>query len=269
MLIRIGLVLVLGLATVTSGFAQENAPQGVAAPSVSQGLVPFSSDEGLARLSRSDARVNFPALANQFEAEYVGALCGPASAAIVLNAVFGRDKDLPRDRSRFRPDDLKFVPSRIDVSVPRFTQDNVLDKGSKTRAEVFGAPIVIDGKETHDYGFQLRQLDALLCANGAATRLVVVSADRDEAAIRSDLIDSLKRRGEYVIVNYQRKLVGQDGPPHISPLGAYDAGSDSFLVLDVNPSRADWTWVPAATLIKAMGTFDTVENRGYIVVERR
>ena len=44
-------------------------------------LLPFASDEGLARLVRSDAKVNFPALANQFEAEYNGTFCGPASAA--------------------------------------------------------------------------------------------------------------------------------------------------------------------------------------------
>ncbi len=231
--------------------------------------MPFSSDEGLARLSRSDARVNFPALANEFEAEYVGAFCGPASAAMVLNAVFGVDKNLPRDRSRLRPEDFRFIPPGFDPTEPRFTQDNVLNKGPKTRAQVFGEPVLINGKEVHDFGFQLHQLDDLLQANGVKTRLVVVSNDSDEQAIRSDLIASLKRRGDYVIVNYLRKAAGQDGPPHISPLGAYDAQSDSFLVLDVNPSRVGWTWIPSASLIRAMRTFDTVENRGYIVVEGR
>ena len=85
--------------------------------------------------------------------------------------------------------------------------------------------------------------------------------------IRADLVGNLKRRGDYVIVNYQRKAVGQQGPPHISPLSAYDDQSDSFLVLDVNPASASWMWMPIATLIKGMRTFDTVENRGYILVE--
>ena len=40
----------------------------------------------------------------------------------------------------------------------------------------------------------------------------------------------------------------------------------SFLVLDVNPAAAGWVWMPAATLIKGMRTFDTVENRGYVLV---
>ena len=72
-----------------------------------------------------------------------------------------------------------------------------------------------------------------------------------------------------MIVNYRREDVGQRGGGHISPLGAYDADSDSFLVLDVNPTSAGWVWMPTATLIKGMRTFDTLENRGYILVESR
>ena len=83
--------------------------------------------------------------------------------------------------------------------------------------------------------------------------------------IRADLIENLTHPGDYVIISYLREAVGQPGPGHISPLGAYDAEFDSFLVLDVNPSRAGWVWMPTATLIKGMRTFDTVENRGYIV----
>jgi hypothetical protein len=40
-------------------------------------------------------------------------------------------------------------------------------------------------------------------------------------------------------------------------------------VMDVNPTSAGWVWIPSATLVKAMRTFDTVENRGYVVVETR
>ncbi|HJW81556.1 MAG TPA: phytochelatin synthase family protein, partial [Acidiferrobacterales bacterium] len=78
-----------------------------------------------------------------------------------------------------------------------------------------------------------------------------------------------KRRGDYVIANYWRQAVGQQGGGHISPLAAYDPESDSFLVLDVNPASAGWVWMPTLTLIKGMRTFDKVENRGYIHVESR
>ena len=36
--------------------------------------------------------------------------------------------------------------------------------------------------------------------------------------------------------------------------------------MDVNPNRAPWVWVGADALIAAMRTFDTVENRGYLLI---
>jgi hypothetical protein len=68
------------------------------------------------------------------------------------------------------------------------------------------------------------------------------------------------------VVNYFRPVLGQKGGGHISPLGAYDKASDSFLILDVNPNGHTWVWVPAPLLIKSMRTRDVVENRGYLLV---
>lgn len=237
------------------------------ATSVSLALTPFASEDGLARLARSDAKVNFPALANEFEAEYNGAFCGPASAAIVLNAIRIRSDDAPRDKSRLRPEDLQYTPAGLDLTVPRFTQDSVIAKGKKTRAQVFGEPVTIDGKDVHDFGYQARQLDEMLRANGLTTRLVIVDGGKSEDEIRRDLVANLSRKGDYAIVAYLRKAVGQPGFGHISPLGAYDAQSDSFLVLDVNPSTAGWVWMPTSILVKGMRTFDTIENRGYVLIE--
>ena len=56
---RIALAMLLATAQLPPAFALDNA-----ATSVVQDLVPFSSDEGLVRLARSTAKVDFPALAN-------------------------------------------------------------------------------------------------------------------------------------------------------------------------------------------------------------
>src|SRR5215467_6318244 len=246
-----------------SATSAEDAP----AAKIPQELIPFSSDEGLVRLARATAKVDFPALANQFEAQSNPAFCGPTTAAIVLNAIRGRSADLPRDRSRLRDEDLRYVPKNYDPTIPRFTQDNVITKGQKTRAQVLGEPLTINGKQVSDYGYEIRQLDEMLRANGATTRLTIVDNNKVEQDIRNELVESLKRRGNYVIVAYKRDAVGQRGGGHISPLGAYDAESDSFLVLDVNPASAGWVWMPTATLVRGMRTFDTVENRGYILIQ--
>lgn len=229
-------------------------------------LVAFGSNEGMARLVRSNAKVDFPDLANQFESQSNGFFCGPTSAAIVLNAIFHQRLDLPRDRSRLSTWDLQHIPSTVDPTLPRFTQDNVISKGSKTRAQVFGEPLTIDGQLTRDGGYQIRQLDEMLAANGVATRLTIVDDAAEVSEIRKALVNNLRRQGDYVIVAYQRSAAGQNGGGHISPLAAYDEESDSFLVLDVNPSKASWVWMPATALIKGMRTFDRVENRGFIEV---
>ena len=107
---RLVLALMLATAQISGTIAEDVPPE-----SVGQGLVPFSANEGLARLARSTANVDFPALANQFEAQSNPAFCGPTSAA--LNAVRGRSPDLPRDRSRLREEDLRYVPKNYDPQV--------------------------------------------------------------------------------------------------------------------------------------------------------
>ena len=239
------------------------------AAAVDQGLVAFASDEGLARLARSNAKVDFALLANQFEAQLNGAFCGPTSAAIVLNTVRNRSADLPRDHGRLKPDDLRHLPVGADPIVPRYTQDNVITSGAKTRAQVLGEPMLINGTAKRDFGYQLRQFEQMLRANGPVTRAVVVDDRKPDDEVRADLVANLSHAGDYAIVNYRREAVGQSGGGHISPLGAYDAASESVLVLDVNPAAAGWVWMPLSTLVKGMRTFDTVENRGYVLVSAR
>jgi len=260
---RFGLAIMLAMALASNALGL-NATTDQLIP-----LVLFASDEGLARLARSTAKADFPALVNQFEPQSNAAFCGPTSAAIVLNAIKGRSSELPRDRSRLHSEDLKFLPGGFDLTLPRFTQDNVIEKGPKTRSQVLGEPVRINGKSTPDFGYQIRQLDELLKLNGLATHLVIVNDRKLETDIRTDLVQNLRTAGNYVIVNYKRSAVGQQGGGHVSPVGAYDQLSDSFLVLDVNPTNAGWVWMPTSVLVKGMRTFDTIENRGYILVDLR
>lgn len=261
-LARIGLAVWFASTLIAYAPARAEAP-----PTLATELTAFASDEGIARLARSAAKADFPTLANQFEAQSNAAFCGPTTAAIVLNAIHSGSRDLPRDRSRLREEDFKYTPSGFDLTLPRFTQDNVIARGAKTRAQILGEPVNIGGKQIQDYGYQTRQLDELFRAHGLHTRLVIVDERQSDEEIRAELVENLRRRGDYVVVTYSRKAVGQEGGGHISPLAAYDAESDSFLVLDVNPARAGWLWIPTATLIRGMRTFDTVENRGYILIQ--
>jgi hypothetical protein len=230
-------------------------------------VISFNSDEGLQRLIRSSAKSDFAVLANHFEAQSNRAFCGPTTAAIILNSVFAKSSSLPRDSSRIQPADLKNLNPGFDLTVARFTQETVIQKGQKTRAQILGEPLLIDGKMMRDGGYQLRQFNEMLQANQLKTKLIVVSNQMELNEVREDFIKNLQTAGDYLVVNYRREEVGQSGGAHISPIGAYDSASDSVLILDVNPAAHSWVWIPLSSLFKAMKTFDKVENRGYVLIE--
>jgi len=230
-------------------------------------LVPFTSAEAQQRLERSHHKADFFALVNQFESQEHMGNCGPTSSVIVLNAL--RDSSFPGkpvDEALFPAEYRAGLPPSMTPVMPRYTQGTFFDarfEKVKPKARFFGAPAA-DG--SRDPGLQLRQLHGILLEHGLSATLRVVDDAFDAAIVRRELLKNLETPGDYVLVSYTRAALGQPGAGHISPLAAYDAQSDSVLVLDVNPSRAPFVWVPMDALIAAMRTKDTVENRGYLLI---
>lgn len=235
------------------------------------GLVPFASEASMERLSRSRHKVDFFTLANHFEGQEHGGMCGPTSAVIVLNALRADapPDEKPVDRSRFPEEYRARLPPQFSPDHHRYTQGAFFDDprvaAVKTESQFYGEPP--PGATAPDPGMQLRQLHEILRALELDSTIRVLDDRVSDADARAELIASLARPGDYVIVNYHRPALDQKGGGHLSPLAAYDEASDSFLVLDVNPNEGKtWVWVPAARLLAAMRTFDTVENRGYLIV---
>ena len=230
-------------------------------------LVEWESGESTKRISRSSHKMDFFPLSNHFISQDNRIFCGPVSSAIVLNALrLGKKEGLPRDRRSIAEDEMAWLPQGADPFFGKYTPYNVLNDWTKTRLEVLGRPILIDGDPKSDYGLQLRQLAQVLRSHGLRVMTRVVDGSADPAAIRREIAANLATGDNFVLVNYARRALGQQGGGHISPLGAYDERSDSFLIMDVNPNRAPWVWVRSDDLIAAMRTFDTVENRGYLLV---
>ena len=72
-----------------------------------------------------------------------------------------------------------------------------------------------------------------------------------------------------MIVNYLRKAIGQEKGGHISPLAAYDADADRFLILDVSRYKYPPVWVAVSDLFAAMSTTDPDNQnrtRGYVLI---
>ena len=254
----------LGLLLVLSGCASTTK---VSDKKTDATLVEWTSQESQDRFARAQAKADFFVLSNHFTSQDNGIFCGLASSSIVLNALqLGSDK-IPQDKSSIQNTEAKYLPEGYNPFFAKYTQNNVLNKNTKSKLAVLGEPIDIKGEKKKDYGLQLEQLAQVLSANGAKVRKAVVSDELEAEKIKNDLITNLSNAADFVLVNYKRSELGQKGGGHISPLGGYDKKSDSFLIMDVNPNKAPWVWVKADTLIKAMRTFDTVENRGYVVVQ--
>ena len=238
--------------------------------STEQLIIGWGSPEGIARLEESKYKIDFFKLANHFESQHNKIFCGPTSAAIVLNSLRIRHDSvhIPEDKSLLGPADLKYLSSKTwSPFFARYTQNNVFLNSPKSRELVLGEVILNSkGKAKKDRGFQLRQLGELFKAHGLNTQVRVVSQEIDAEMIKTEIIQNLKTANDYVVINYKRTVLNQPGGGHISPLGAYHKASDSFLVLDVTPNKADWIWVKADLLLSAMRTFDTEENRGYLLV---
>ena len=230
-------------------------------------LIEWNTEESGNRLSRSSHKKDFFPLSNHFVSQENKIFCGLASSAIVLNALrLGHKKGLPQDKQSIEKQERSWLPLGFNPFLEKYTAHNILNNQTKKKTEILGKPIKIKGKMKKDYGLQLRQLAQVLRSHQLSVTLRVVDDTMDTETIKQEIIKNLITERDFILVNYSRKSLGQKGGGHISPLGAYDRKSNSFLIMDVNPNKAPWVWVPAQNLIEAMRTFDTIENRGYLLI---
>jgi glutathione-S-conjugate glycine hydrolase len=205
-------------------------------------LIDLRSHQGEDLLRESDAYEAFVPLSVNFVTQENQAFCGVASIVMVLNAM-----QLPA------PSVPAYDPYHT------FTQDNFLNE--KTEA-------ILPREVLSNQGMTLDQLGALLATQPVKVE-VHHAADSSLDAFRKVARDYLGAEGRFVIVNYLRKAIGQEKGGHISPLAAYDAETDRFLILDVSRYKYPPVWVMASQLFDAMNTTDSDnqnKTRGFVLV---
>ncbi len=205
-------------------------------------LVDGASDAGAALLVESEAREAYFPLAANFLTQKNQAFCGVASMVMILNALRVPAPEVP-----------EYLPYRT------FTQDNVLN--ASTEAIVPQATIL-------QKGMTLDQLGAVFAVQPVAVT-VRHAADSSLDSFRTEARGALSTRGQFVVVNYLRKAMGQQTGGHFSPLAAYDAETDRFLILDVARYKYPPVWVTASDLFAAMNTPDSDNGgrtRGYLLI---
>jgi hypothetical protein len=204
-------------------------------------LVSLNSERGSRLLLESEDNRAYWPLSIQFVTQKNQAFCGVASIVMVLNALGVSAPATP-----------EFEPYKT------FTQDNVLNEATEKVL-----PISVLSK----IGMTLDQIGQIL--NTYAVKADVRhAADTSLEEFRTLARQALSTPNQYVIVNYLRRSIGQERGGHISPLAAYDADSDRFLVLDVSRYKYPPVWVEAADLYAAMNTPDSDNQnrtRGFVL----
>ncbi len=206
-------------------------------------VVYWDSAEGKALRARMPADADYWQLAPNFTAQITQSYCSVASAVTVLNAM-----------PITKPVDPAYAPYAY------FTQSNFFTP------EVAK---VISAKTVMEMGMTREQMAETLSHQGV--KAISIAGDTiSEEGLRTLLKKALGDDGQFVLANYFRANLGQVGGGHWSALAAYDAQSDSVLILDVAKYKYPPAWVSISMLQQAINTIDTVSNkaRGLVVVSK-
>jgi Phytochelatin synthase len=205
-------------------------------------LAGFSTRNGEVYFAESDAREAYFPLADNFLTQKTQSYCGVATIVMVLNALGVPAPAVP-----------EYAPYRT------FTQDNVLSE--RTDA-------VLPRETLARQGMTLDQIGGILATEPVKAE-VHHASDSSVDEFRKLASAYLGEPGHFVIVNYLRKALGEQIGGHISPLAAYDAKADRFLILDVARYKYPPVWVKTADMFAAMNTPDAAndnKSRGFVLV---
>jgi hypothetical protein len=209
---------------------------------VPENLAGFSSHDGEAYFAESDAREAYFPLASNFLTQKTQAYCGVASIVMVLNALGVPAPPVP-----------EYAPYRT------FTQDNVLNEQTEA---------VLPREVLARQGMTLDQIGGILATEPVKAE-VHHASDSSIDDFRKLASAYLGEPGHFVIVNFLRKVIGEQIGGHISPLAAYDGKADRFLILDVARYKYPPVWVKTADIFAAMNTPDAAnenKTRGFVLV---
>lgn len=170
------------------------------------------------------------------------AFCGIASLVIILHSL-----------NIETPEPTGFGSYRF------FTQDDRFPAGGAT---------IFQAQWIEHHGLTLDQAAQVATHFGLAVQ-VVHATPVGLVQFRTQAGEALGTPSEYVIVNFKRAALNEEGYGHISPLAAYDAKSDRFLIMDFARYKYPPAWVSARDLYTALDTPDPGNGnrtRGYLIV---
>lgn len=203
-------------------------------------LIALDSPRGVEMLAAADISGDYLRLTPYFAPQRHPKSCGATTIAMVLNAL---DTEPERDGN---------VPGR------RYHQGNVFNQATES---------VVQQADVERGGMSLIVLAGMFEAHGARVA-VSYASESSLSRFREEAVAALQDPDSHLVVNYRRAVLLQQGTGHISPVAAYHAASDRFLVLDVAWDLYPPAWVAASDLFEAMNTNAGKRSRGWLVAGR-
>lgn len=204
----------------------------------------WDSPAGKTLRARIPADADYWSLSPNFAVQNTQSYCAVASAVTVLNSM-----------TISKPVDPTYAPYNY------FTQNNYF---TPAVAKVISAQTVLA------IGMTREQMTETLTLQGVNATSAAGDSFSDDS-LRNLLRKALGDDGQFVLANYLRANLNQVGGGHWSVLAAYDAESDSMLILDVAKYKYTPAWVGISTLRGAIATIDGTSNkaRGLVLVSER
>ena len=235
--------------------------------------IEMNSQEGRAMLMKTQYNKPFFALAQHFSGQDFPTTCGPASARIVLSAIYERE-----GRSFLLDAEKSLVKEKNGIDKPRYmmTESNIFNpykqQGGKVKYNVVARQEKNDDG-VYSGGIDLQDLtDVIRAHQNVDAKYIVFSGDDASKAGLQHFRELLKKimisNDVYLIANYHLSAMYDKNSGHFSPIVAYNEDGDYVLVMDVASHLGVWVWIKLEDLYRLMnGTLSGIK-RGYIVVKR-
>lgn len=207
-----------------------------------QDCIAFSSPEGRKLFTQAInsasnyMQIYFP-LAEQFITQAEPAFCGLATLAMCLNA-------------------LQIDPGRLWKGPWRWFSEELFDCCTSLSV-------------AKEKGISLSEFICLARCNGVLTDDMRADSKLSLDEFRSIVKHSCSTNNEIVVLNYSRKVLGQTGDGHFSPIGGYHEENDMVLLLDVARFKYPPHWVRLPLVYEAMQKIDESIGlpRGLVVLK--
>lgn len=203
-------------------------------------LINFTSPKGQILL-KINLNLNALKLISHFTSQENLGYCGPASAVMILNST-------------------NIVPPVVSPYAPYgyFTQDNFFNDTVKK---------IITPEIVKKQGMTLTELGQSLKVYGL--KVQIIPANKTNLTHFRNALKNALLNNQFIIVNFLRTALQQQGSGHHSPVVAYDVRTDRFLLLDVARFKYPSYWVKSEDLWRSVNTIADPQKkiyRGFLII---